>query len=278
MTSTISAPHSCRASTAAARQRAVEVTVTAMRERLGEPLSLQALARTAHSSPYHFNRVFRQVTGLPPCRFLAAVRLEAAKRLLLTTRHSVTRVCFEVGYNSVGSFTRHFAGDVGLPPHRLRRFAGTGAPLPLPAAASETAEGAEADEAEGVTGWVEVPEGFAGTVFVGAFPEPIPRGRPAACAVLAGPGPFRLGPLADGAWHLMAAGLPGTPSAATLLHDDALRAAAAVVVEGGRAGAGVQLELRAPHPVDPPILASIPVLLLARGSEQGRRSTTAAAG
>jgi AraC-like DNA-binding protein len=269
--STSSPAAQCRATTAAARLKAVELTVAAMRERLDEPLSLQVLARTAHCSQYHFNRLFRQVTGLPPCRFLAAMRLEAAKRLLLTTRHSVTRVCFEVGYNSVGSFTRHFTGDVGLPPHSLRRFATAGR---LPAAVVP-----EAPPATGavIGGRVEAPEGFAGSVFVGVFPEPIPRGRPAACAVLAGSGEFRLGPVPDGEWHVLAAGLAGPPEDAALLHDDALRAVAAASVADGR-GAEVHLELREPSPVDPPILVPLPVLLAACASEQGRRSSAGGGG
>ncbi|HEX8362730.1 MAG TPA: AraC family transcriptional regulator [Longimicrobium sp.] len=261
----------CRASTSAARLKAVELTVAAMRERLGEPLSLQALARTAHCSQYHFNRLFRQVTGVPPCRFLAAMRLEAAKRLLLTTHHSVTRVCFEVGYNSVGSFTRHFTGDVGLPPHSLRRFATGGAAPPVPDAAPEA--GARAV----VTASVEAPEGFAGAVFAGVFPEPIPRGRPVVCAVLTGAGELRLGPVPDGDWYVLAAGLDGPPTAATLLHHDALRATAPVSVRGGRAEC-VRLELRAPSPVDPPILVPLPVLMAGYGSEQRGRSTACGAG
>lgn len=270
--STSSPAAHCRATTAAARLKAVELTVAAMRERLDEPLSLQTLARTAHCSQYHFNRLFRQVTGLPPCRFLAAMRLEAAKRLLLTTRHSVTRVCFEVGYNSVGSFTRHFTGDVGLPPHSLRRFATAGR---VPAAAVPDAAPAAAGTVIG--GHVEAPEGFAGSVFVGVFPEPIPRGRPVACAVLAGSGEFSLGPVPDGEWHVLAAGLAGPPADAALLHDDALRAVASASVADGR-GAEVRLHLREPSAVDPPILVPLPVLLAACGSEQGRRSTAGGPG
>ncbi|HEX8692708.1 MAG TPA: AraC family transcriptional regulator [Longimicrobium sp.] len=258
----------CRERTAAARVRAVERAVQAMRERLGEPLPLETIARAALSSPYHFNRFFREVTGLPPCRFLAALRLETAKRLLLTTRFSVTRVCYEVGYTSIGSFTRHFASDVGLPPYRLRRFASGGVPRPV-----LDGEGVESRPASGATvgGRVDAPGGFGGMVFVGAFPEAIPRGRPAACAVLAGPGEFRMGGLPDGRWHVLAAGLDGVPSADALLHDDALRAAAGpVLVRDGRASGPVRLALRPPRPIDPPILISLPVLLAGAGAEEAR--------
>ena len=84
---------------------AVERVLATMRERLDEDLTLHDMADVAHLSPYHFTRVFRHVTGIPPCEFLTALRLQEAKRLLLTTGLSVTDVCFEVGYSSLGTFT-----------------------------------------------------------------------------------------------------------------------------------------------------------------------------
>jgi AraC family transcriptional regulator len=257
----------CRERTAASRRRSVEDAIGAMRERLGEPLSLPAIARTAASSPYHFDRVFHQVTGLPPFRFLAALRLDAARRLLLTTRYSATSICFEVGYSSVGSFTRQFAEAVGMPPARLRGFAAAGAG---PAALSRVPHVADAPAASrgGLAGTVRAPDGFAGAVFVGAFSTPLPSGRPAACALLREGGPFRLGPLPDGVYHVFAAGMaaaPGAPPAQALLQDDALRAVAGPVeVRGGKARPPVELVLRPRDPVDPPILVSLPVLLAER--------------
>src|SRR5215213_5738209 len=95
-----------RATTVASRYQAVERVILAMRERLDKPLSLENMAEIALLSPYHFNRVFRLITGIPPCKFLNVLRMEAAKRLLVTTKLTVGEVCFSVGYNSQGSFTR----------------------------------------------------------------------------------------------------------------------------------------------------------------------------
>src|SRR5579862_1134344 len=103
--------------------QAVERVIQTMRERLDDNLSLQDLSDAALASPYHLNRIFRQTTGIPPFTFLAALRMEAAKRLLLTTSLSVTEVCCEVGYSSVGTFTSHFSRFVGLSPRQMRRFA-----------------------------------------------------------------------------------------------------------------------------------------------------------
>src|SRR5204863_6766090 len=81
------------------------------------------LASVAYLSPSHFQRVFHRLIGIPPGEFLSALRLQAARRLLLTTSLSVTDICFEVGYNSIGSFTSRFTHLVGLPPRLLRQRA-----------------------------------------------------------------------------------------------------------------------------------------------------------
>lgn len=260
----------CRDRTAASRRRSVEDAIGAMRRRLSEPLSLQAIAREAAASPFHFDRIFRQVTGVQPFRFLSALRLDAARRLLFTTRFSATRICFEVGFNSVGSFTRQFSESVGLPPHRLRCFAGRADAASL-ARALEVRDAGAAAPGPAVEGWVETPEGFSGVVFVGLFPHPLPSGHPAACVLLRGGGPFRAAPVARGTWHVFAAGvtlpLGGKEG---LLHDDVLRGAARpVTVTGGDGVRGVEVVLRPSAAIDPPILVSLPLLLAERLAAAG---------
>src|SRR5215471_21715534 len=110
-------------STAETHRLTVERVIRAMRERIYQPLSLEDMADVAHLSPYHFSRVFHNIIGVPPGEFLAALRLEEAKRLLLTTSLSVTDICFELGYASLGSFTTRFTQLVGVPPRLLRRLA-----------------------------------------------------------------------------------------------------------------------------------------------------------
>lgn len=248
-----------RARTDASRRRSVEQAIVAMRERLGEPLSLHTIARAGASSRYHFDRIFREVTGLSPFRFLAALRLEAAKRLLLTTAHSATSICFEVGYNSVGSFTRHFSEAVGIAPQRLRRFAASDV---VPRASGAPAEAAPTALAC-IEGRVDAPEGFTGVVFVGVFVGPLPSGRPAACVLLGGPGPFRAGPVPGGAYHVFAAGVaPDAVGAVDLLDEGVLRGSAGPVEVGaGGARGPTGVVLRPGEPVDPPILVCLPLLL-----------------
>ena len=110
--------------------RAVEYVIGEVAERLDERFTLEELASLVFFSPYHFHRIFRQVTGLPPGRFFGALRIEAAKRLLLTSDLSVGEVCLEVGYRSIGTFTSQFSRLVGVSPRTFRNLGRTNGSLP----------------------------------------------------------------------------------------------------------------------------------------------------
>lgn len=288
-----------RPDTIQAHRRAVDRVIEAMHQNLGEEFSLEDMAHVALISPYHFNRVFHQVAGLPPCQFLSALRLWQAKRLLLTTCLKVTDICFEVGYNSLGTFTRRFTDLVGLPPQRLRALARSGGLQPLMerlratlavhvgAVAAEEADAGGAPPIQERTrggkaqslvstdcaaskslhGCVRAP-GFRGPVFVGLFASSLPQGRPLACTVLAQPGPFRISHPPDGALHLFAAAIdPEAHDAAEhLLFERALRGTTGQVlqVRNGSSSAPVEFTLRAPEAIDPPILLTFPLLLAER--------------
>src|SRR5439155_19448265 len=89
-------------------------------ERYFEPITLSALAAEVYVSPFHFSRIFARATGVTPGRFLTAVRLFEAKRLLLTTSLTVSDIVCSVGYSSVGTFTSRFARAVGMTPTQYR--------------------------------------------------------------------------------------------------------------------------------------------------------------
>ncbi|HET6267879.1 MAG TPA: AraC family transcriptional regulator [Acidobacteriota bacterium] len=86
----------------------------------GHELDLQAIAREASYSPYHFLRLFRRTFHETPHQYLIRRRIEKAKELLSTTHLSVTAVCFEVGFQSLGSFSWLFHRVVGRPPLDFR--------------------------------------------------------------------------------------------------------------------------------------------------------------
>ncbi len=88
---------------------------------LHQPLSIAELANVACLSPNHFLRTFKQLFRQSPHQYLTAKRLEAAQRLLRQTDATVTEICFEVGFESLGSFSDLFRRRVGLSPDAYRR-------------------------------------------------------------------------------------------------------------------------------------------------------------
>src|SRR5690242_14769522 len=98
-----------------------------------QPLDVPALARVADVSPAHFSRQSRQTCGESPHSTLQRRRGERAMDLLRETELSVTEICFEVGWGSLGTFSRTFHEIVGESPSAYRaRFAGPGAALQVP--------------------------------------------------------------------------------------------------------------------------------------------------
>ncbi|HKT02082.1 MAG TPA: AraC family transcriptional regulator [Rugosimonospora sp.] len=102
------------------RRAAVQRAIVAMRAGLGRPQPLTALAKNGLFSPFYFHRIFRDITGLTPARFLAALRMAEARRLLRYSRLPVNRIGERVGYTSPGTFGTQFGRLVGLSPARFR--------------------------------------------------------------------------------------------------------------------------------------------------------------
>jgi len=97
---------------------------------------LEEAAREACLSPFYFNRLFTQAFHETPHEFITRQRIEQAKKLLLAGNHSVTDICFEVGYESLGSFSARFHSLTGLSPAAFRgearrTFGGFGVRWPL---------------------------------------------------------------------------------------------------------------------------------------------------
>jgi AraC-like DNA-binding protein len=92
----------------------------AMDRAYAEPLDVRAVAAVAHVSPAHFIRSFRAVFGETPHRYLQRRRVERSMFLLRETDRSVTDVCFDVGFASLGTFSRTFHTIVGETPSGYR--------------------------------------------------------------------------------------------------------------------------------------------------------------
>jgi len=92
-----------------------------LRELREPPPSIEELAREVRISPFHFIRQFEAVFGTTPHQYRIQSRIDLAKELLGRGEHSVTAVCLEVGFSSLGTFSALFTRRVGETPSTYRR-------------------------------------------------------------------------------------------------------------------------------------------------------------
>jgi AraC family transcriptional regulator len=250
--------------TLAAQTQAVERTIQTMHTHMHEVLTLEDLASVACLSPSHFNRVFCRLIGIPPGEFLSALRFQAARRLLLTTPLSVTDICFEVGYTSMGSFTSRFTHLVGLSPRLLRQRAHAYEPPTIEPAEFCPTTSSGIPRKHALLGRISAPTTFRGTIYVGLFTSPIPQGAPVRCTKLSSLGFYLLNGIADGVYHLRAAAFPvATDLHSSLLPGEKLLVgnnASPLVVRQGHVYGDPNLVLHPPRLTDPPLVMGLPLL------------------
>ena len=92
-----------------------------MAEHLAEEFRLPRLAEQAGMSEFHFNRLFRRATGVPPSQYQIRLRMDASRRLLRETKKSVITIANEVGYANPSHFAQLFRKETGLSPTDYRR-------------------------------------------------------------------------------------------------------------------------------------------------------------
>jgi AraC-like DNA-binding protein len=234
-------------------EKSVMRAIETMYDRLGEQLTIDDLAQAAIFSKFHFSRVFQRVTGLSPGRFLSAVRLQEAKRLLAETSLPVTEISVRVGYSSVGTFSSRFKGSVGVSPSKYRQL-GRVTPRTQPAE-GVTRRGSFA----AVCGTIFAPVEDR-PVFAGLFPDRILQGQPVRWVVLRGPGPYMIKDVPLGAWHLLAqaAAPDGTEGSRLPSNDDMCFANHGPIVIRPDTGTRVaDLRLRPMCRFDPPVLLAL---------------------
>jgi AraC family transcriptional regulator len=244
--------------------RSIERVIQAMSERLHLSMTNEEMANIACFSPCHFNRLFHRVTGIPPVQFYYALRLARAKDLLINTDRCITDICFDVGYNSLGTFISRFNDLVGLSPTAFRRLSRVVASMNLmdfSLILQEVRTATLGDER--IVGRIEHPIDFDGLILTALFRRAIPEGRPAGCVLSAQAGPYMLPLPADGCWHVLAVAAPWTTSGHQLLtlnglwrgHSDA------VLVRNGHWSGDSTVRLAFPSIFDPPVLVAIPLLV-----------------
>ena len=72
-------------------------------------------------SPRHFARAFAAETGVTPARYVEAMRVEAARRLLESTTRPVDDVAATCGFGTAETMRRAFLRSVRVPPAEYRR-------------------------------------------------------------------------------------------------------------------------------------------------------------
>jgi transcriptional regulator GlxA family with amidase domain len=105
------------------RSDRIQNALTFAEANLGSSLSVEQLAEAAHLSPRQFSRAFLSETGTSPAKAIQQLRLEAARRMVEQTRHSVDMIAAETGFGSAERMRRAFVISFGHPPQDLRRSA-----------------------------------------------------------------------------------------------------------------------------------------------------------
>jgi AraC family transcriptional regulator len=233
---------------------AVARAIATMRDNLGEPLTVDDLARAALFSKFHFSRVFQRETGVSPGRFLSAMRLQQAKRLLVSTSLNVADISVRVGYSSVGTFSSRFSRSVGMSPTAYRRLGGF-----TPRMKVEEAMPDDRPASGVLEGRVWQRQGMRRSpIFIGLFADRIPQGRPVRCTKLDQPGPYRLDRVPAGEWFLLSqcatCAAPGQPLEQAEL---AVATKGPITVEPTSVVKSVDIRLKPAGPLEPPVLLSL---------------------
>lgn len=244
----------------------IDGAISFIHRHLDEPLSLPHLARHVAYSPYHFVRLFKERMGLTPMHYVAALRLQRAKELLLHTNLSIRDIGLEIGQQSLGTFTTRFTQRVGMTPALFRH-----APLEandhlraLQRLNDWRAPGLPAHQGATIAGTVQATLPFAGVILLGLFARPIPEGRPLYGTLLGSPGEFRLTGVRPGTYYIMATSVAWQMQAVdVLLPYTTLRTRSRepLIVRPDAPVPHQQVMLYPPRLDDPPILISLPLLM-----------------
>jgi AraC family transcriptional regulator len=246
---------------------AVGKIIQLMRQDPGASLDWNELSRIACISRFHFLRIFQELTNTSPHRFLVALRIESAKRLLFESALSVADIGVRAGYSSAGTFVRIFKSLVGLTPGRLRQFR-----QELPASELQNLlVNSPYPVSERPPSHYQVDlraeSPFAGMVCFGAFNSAALFDHPVHGAVVQQTSTTQLGlpsPLPGNQVCGVGFVNPGDASAFFLPgHDSVLLGSATVgnshSIEGTQS---VVVNLRRPSLFEPPVLVCLPLLLM----------------
>lgn len=226
---------------------AVRSATAFIEENVREPLRVDDIAGHVGYSPSQLTRLFARVARTSPNRYVSAVRVENAKRLLGTTSLSVAEICHTVGYDSLGTFTRRFTEAVGVTPTEFRSVTA------IPELGGVVVRAPARPRGGVVRGRVAVDPQHGGSpqrVWIGLFPRPVPVGVPLAGTVLTGLGDFEIPLPVERCWILAAAFRPSAGPRS-------LRPLVADVERPVEAGDQIELVLRRWMPHQHPVTVAL---------------------
>ncbi len=244
-------------------EAAIGRAITAMRMSPDVAYTIDTLAEITNFSPFHFARLFRSMIGIPPGEFLTALRYDRAKQLLLTTNLSVTDICYEVGYDSLGTFSSRFKQLVGVGPAGFRALPEVMESISVETPAPVISSPREFGTSATVRGsFMNPPAGYY--AYVGLFPASIARGQPVAGTRIPANAPFELGELPRGQYRLLCAAIPAGNSCSSRLLPGAEMQVSShpeiISIETGFEHYELTLMTRPLGPSDPPVLIALPTL------------------
>jgi AraC-like DNA-binding protein len=91
-----------------------------IQQNLDKDLTLAELAALLYMSPYHFARLFKCSTGVPPHRFVVRQRIARARAFLATREPSIAQISQMVGFRTPSHFTTVFRRVTGITPRGYR--------------------------------------------------------------------------------------------------------------------------------------------------------------
>lgn len=162
------------------RYEEIDIIIEYIHKHIEHPLTLSGLAKYVAYSPYHFTRIFKERTGLPPLYYISSLRLQKAKELLLRTNLNIRDIGLEIGQQSLGTFTTRFTEKVGVTPADFRNS--------MPKAESQLQSLRKLNDwyelqpgsnpYTRVEGTIQTAVPFEGVILIGLFTKPIPEGLP----------------------------------------------------------------------------------------------------
>ena len=98
----------------------VAAAIARMEAHLDAPESSAAIARALGLSPRRLEQIFKENLSLTPAAYALTLRLQAARRMITDTRHSLAEVALRCGFSSASALSRAFRAKFGQAPSQLR--------------------------------------------------------------------------------------------------------------------------------------------------------------